>query len=109
MAQHGKESVPIYAHILLLMSSSWPLSSESSSSWSPGGLVWTDTVGLRSEQSRIQHLKIRDNGAQNTDLPTISCEIGLGIEKKSIVNFFYREFMSGVFGLKNTQSQVERL
>ena len=55
------------------------------------------------------NLKIRDIGAQNADLPTISCEISLGREKKTIINFFYREFMSGVSGLKDTQSQVERL
>ena len=55
------------------------------------------------------NLKIRDIGAPNADLPTISCEISLGREKKTIINFFYREFMSGVSGLKDTQSQVERL
>ena len=55
------------------------------------------------------NLKIRDIGAQNSDLPPISCEIGLGREKKTIVNFVYREFMSGVSRLKDTQSQVERL
>ena len=54
------------------------------------------------------NLKIRNIGAQNSDLPTISCEIGLGREKKTIVNFVYREFMSGVSCLKDTQSQVSR-
>ena len=55
------------------------------------------------------NLKIRDIGAQNSDLPTISCEISLGREKKTIINFFYREFMSGVSGLKDSHAQVERL
>ena len=54
-------------------------------------------------------VKIKDIGTQNSDLPTISCEIGLGQEKKTIVNFFYREFTGGVSGLKDTQSQIERL
>ena len=42
-------------------------------------------------------------------MPTISCEISLGREKESIVNLLYREFTSGESGLKDTQSQVERL
>ena len=53
-------------------------------------------------------VKIRNLGVEDSDLPTISCEIGLGREKKSIVNFFYREFTGGVSGLNDTPSQVER-
>ena len=33
-------------------------------------------------------VKIKDAGIQNSDLPTITCEIRLGREKKTIVNFF---------------------
>ena len=44
-----------------------------------------------------------------TDLPIITFEISMGKEKKTIVNFFYREFTSGVTGLKSTQDQKERL
>ena len=48
-------------------------------------------------------------GIQNNDLPTVTFEIGLGKEKKSLVNFFYREFTSGVSGLKDMNAQTERL
>ena len=54
-------------------------------------------------------IKIKDNGSQNSDLPTISLEIGLGKEKHTIVNFFYREFTGGVSGLSDMNSQTERL
>ena len=54
-------------------------------------------------------VKVRDLGAQNGDLPTLTCEIGLAREKKTVVNFFYREFTGGVSGLKDTQAQIERL
>ena len=33
----------------------------------------------------------------------------MGNEKKTIVNYFYREFTSGVTGLKTIQEQMERL
>ena len=48
-------------------------------------------------------------GLQNRDLPTVSLEIGFGMEKRTIVNFFYREFTSGVSGICDIQSQVDRL
>ena len=51
---------------------------------------------------------VRDIGTENSDLPTISCEIGFAREKKTIVNFCYREFTSGVSGLDDNHSQVER-
>ena len=54
------------------------------------------------------NVKIRDIGIENGDLPTISCEISFGREKKTIVNFFYREFTSSVSGLNDNHSQVER-
>ena len=54
-------------------------------------------------------IKIRDNSRNNSDLPMITCDISLGKEKKTIVNFFYREFKSGVSGLNNKNSQIERL
>ena len=53
-------------------------------------------------------VKIRDEGQAFSDLPTVSLEIGFGREKKTIVNYFYREFTSGVSGLMDNQSQVER-
>ena len=54
-------------------------------------------------------VKIRDIGVHNSDLPTLSMEIGLGREKRTVVNYFYREFTGGVSGLDDTQSQIERL
>ena len=54
-------------------------------------------------------VKIRDFGRQNSDLPSLTCEIGLAREKKTVVNFFYREFTGGVSGLKDNQSQLDRL
>ena len=50
-----------------------------------------------------------DIGRQNSDLPTITFEIGLGREKKTIVNFFYREFTGGVSGLDDINAQTDRL
>ena len=47
---------------------------------------------------------------ENTYLPIVSCEIGVGKEKKTRVNFFfYREWTSGVSGLDDIGSQSERL
>ena len=37
------------------------------------------------------NLKVRTLARENTDLPSVSCEIGVGKEKKTRVNFFYRE------------------
>ena len=54
-------------------------------------------------------VKTLDIGSQNSDLPIVNLEIGLGKEKRTIVSFFYREFTSGVSGLNDMQSQVERL
>ena len=41
------------------------------------------------------------------DLPSISCEIGTGKERKTSVNFFYREWKSGVSGLDDKASQLD--
>ena len=43
------------------------------------------------------------------DLPNITLEIGLGRERKTIVNIFYREWTGGVTGLSDNGSQIERL
>ena len=55
------------------------------------------------------NLKVRPLTRENADLPSVSCEIGVGREKKTRVNFFYREWTSGVSGLGDNSSQVERL
>ena len=47
--------------------------------------------------------------ASNTDLPNISLEIGLGKERKTIVNYFYREWTGGVSRENNQASQINRL
>ena len=44
-----------------------------------------------------------------TDLPCITCQIGTGKEKKTLVSFFYREWTSGVSGLAEASQQKERL
>ena len=54
-------------------------------------------------------MKVRPLARENSDLPSVSCEIGVGREKKTRVNFFYREWTSGVSGLGDNSSQVERL
>ena len=58
-----------------------------------------------------EELKINEKqlGTSLTDLPILSFEISLGKEKKTIINYFYREFTSGVTGLKTIQEQMERL
>ena len=54
-------------------------------------------------------LKVKPLTRSDTDLPSVSCEIGVGREKKTRVNFFYREWTSGVSGLGDNGSQGERL
>ena len=53
--------------------------------------------------------KRRVVGALYRDLPHVTLEIGLGKERKTLVNIFYREWTSGVSGLGNQASQIERL
>ena len=55
------------------------------------------------------NINIKPLARENTDLPSVSCEIGVGKEKKTRVNFFYREWTSGVSGLDDNGSQSERL
>ena len=55
------------------------------------------------------NLKVKPLARGDTDLPSVSCEIGVGREKKTRVNFFYREWTSGVSGLGDINSQTERL
>ena len=44
-----------------------------------------------------------------SDLPTITCKIGIGREKKSTVKIFCREWKSEMSGLKDIRAQSERL
>ena len=55
------------------------------------------------------NIKIRELSSQDSDLPSISCEVGLGREKRTCVNFFYREWTGGISGLFDLQSQTDRL
>ena len=55
------------------------------------------------------NLKVKPLARGNTDLPSISCEIGVGREKKTRVHFFYREWTSGVSDLGVTNLQTKRL
>ena len=45
----------------------------------------------------------------HTDLPSITLEVGLGRATKSIVNYYYREWTSGVSGDSSTPGQQDRL
>ena len=47
-------------------------------------------------------LKVNHNNDQTLD-------IGLGKERKTVVNVFYREWTGGVTGLSDNDSQIERL
>ena len=78
--------------------------------------IYLPSTWKRHGQARIlvyakEELNINEKQleASLTDLPILSFEISLGKEKKTIVNFFYREFTSGVTGLKTSQEQLERL
>ena len=57
---------------------------------------------------QIKSKKIDLNNV-NFDLPSLTFEIGLGRERKTCVNFFYREWTSGVTGLKTQASQKDRI
>ena len=55
------------------------------------------------------NVKERKLSRENSDLPSLSIELGLGREKKTCFSFFYREFTGGVSGLKDVNSLTERL
>ena len=55
------------------------------------------------------HVKEMSLAENLTDLPIMSFLIGIGKEKKTVINFFYREFTGGVSGLDDFASQTERL
>ena len=54
-------------------------------------------------------VKIVEDDPGNHDLPSITMEIGLGREKRTIINFFYREWQGGISKLNSQASQSERL
>ena len=58
------------------------------------------------ESIQIKERKLRRD---DSDLPSISIEVGLGREKKTCFNFFYREFTGGVSGLNEPTAQKDRL
>ena len=51
----------------------------------------------------------KENKREYNDLQSISCEVGISREKKTVVNLFYREFTGCVSGLDSKLSQNERL
>ena len=82
----------------------------------PGYKIYLPETWKLHGQSRMlvyakEELKVSEKQleASLTDLPILTFEIGLGLERKTLVNFFYREFTSGVTGLKTEQDQLERL
>ena len=65
-------------------------------------------------QSRLiiyisDHINAKRILSQNNDLPSATFEIGLGREKKTLVNFYYREWTSGITGDKTKEGQSKRL
>ena len=56
----------------------------------------------------IKYKKISIDNNIN-DLPTMTFEVGLGREKKTVVNFFYREWKGGIQGDSDQASQIDRL
>ena len=82
----------------------------------PGYKIHLPSTWKQHGQARIMvyarhDLKVKERplAADLADLPMITLEIGFSVEKKIIVNFFYREFTSGVTGLNTTKDQLERL
>ena len=54
-------------------------------------------------------IKERKLTPESLDLPSISVELGLGREKRTCFNFYYREFTGGISALADTNSQKDRL
>ena len=59
-----------------------------------------------SDNVKVKKVDMHDS---DNDLPSLTFEIGLGRERKTIVNYFYREWSSGVNGKRTFQDQKERL
>ena len=53
--------------------------------------------------------KLRNLKHEDADLPSITGEVSIGREKRTCVNFFYREWTGGVSGTGDNISQAERL
>ena len=82
----------------------------------PGYRIFLPKTWNKHGQARIlvyakDELQVKEwvTGDQTSDLPSISFLISLGKERKTVVNFFYREFTGGVSGLKDLPAQNERL
>ena len=82
----------------------------------PGYKLYLPTTWGKHGQARMfvyakEDLNVKEwkLGESFTDLPMIRFLISVGKEKKTAVNFFYREFTGGVSGLDDVASQNERL
>ena len=60
-------------------------------------------------KEELQVKEINTTGDSVSDLPTITFLISLGKERKTAVNFFYREHTGGVSGLNDIHAQNDRL
>ena len=60
-------------------------------------------------KEELQVKEINTTGDSVSDLPTITFLISLGKERKTAVNFFYREYTGGVSGLNDIHAQNDRL
>ena len=52
--------------------------------------------------------KVRPTDPTVSDIPNITLDIGIGREKKTVVNIFYREWTGGVSGESSHGSQIDR-
>ena len=53
-------------------------------------------------------IKQRKNPDNIKDLPSITLEVGIGRERKTLVNFYYREWTSGISGDNSIGGQLDR-
>ena len=82
----------------------------------PGFKIYLPATWKHHGQTRMivyarEELKVNERILETelNDLPMVTLEVGFNTEKKTIVNFFYREFSSGVTGLGTGGDQMERL
>ena len=54
------------------------------------------------------NIKQREVPESVRELPNITLEVGRGRERKSLINFFYREWTNGINGDDSTEGQIER-
>ena len=81
----------------------------------PGYTIILPDTWLNFNQARLivyvrEHISVkkRENPDCIIDLPSITLEVGIGKERRSIVNFYYREWTNSISGDRSVNSQIER-